>query len=56
MTEPHPAWHDMTDAQKFDFLHEWMMNVTNRLQDHGGLLHNHHERLLKVEGKVEDTS
>ena len=44
-----PAYENMTDEQKFKFIHDWLMNVSTRLEEHGRLINGLHQRLRKVE-------
>jgi uncharacterized protein YydD (DUF2326 family) len=44
-----PVWKEMTVEQKFEFLHEWLMNVEGRLKNVRADIQDLHERLQKVE-------
>jgi hypothetical protein len=44
-----PAFKDMTSEQKFEFIHDWLMNVSGRLEEHGRLINGLHQRLEKAE-------
>jgi hypothetical protein len=50
----YPAWNQMTDAQKFEFLHEWLMNVEGAITRLGAQDQHLFERLRKVEAKAEE--
>ncbi len=44
----YPGWNEMTDAQKFDFLHEWLMNVERAIKNLRADIRGLHERLPQV--------
>jgi hypothetical protein len=48
----YPAWKDMTDHQKLEFLYEWCERMSREIQSQGGWIHGLHARLEKVEAKV----
>jgi hypothetical protein len=45
----YPPWKDMSDAQKFEFLHEWLERVSLAVQTLQGATQGLHERLRVVE-------
>jgi hypothetical protein len=44
-----PAWNDQTIEQKLDFLHEWLMNTNQALNNLRAATQGLHERLRVVE-------
>jgi hypothetical protein len=48
----YPTWADMTDKQKFDFLHEWCERLSRAMEQQQAVTQSLHERLRVVEGKV----
>jgi hypothetical protein len=46
-----PAWDQMTDAQKFEFLNKWCQNISTKVDEHTSTIQMLHERLLAVEAK-----
>jgi hypothetical protein len=51
---PYPVWKEMKPEEKFEFLHEWLMNVERAIKSLGAQTQGLHERLRRVEGKVEE--
>jgi hypothetical protein len=49
MPTNYPAWKDQTVEQKFDFLHEWLMNVEITVRDLRADTRGLGERLRAVE-------
>jgi hypothetical protein len=52
----YPDWNAMTDAQKFEFLHEWLINVEGAIKRLGSQDQALFERLRRVEAKAEETA
>jgi hypothetical protein len=50
---PYPVWKEMKPEEKFEFLHEWLMNIERAIKSLGAQTQGLHERLRLVEGKVE---
>jgi hypothetical protein len=53
-TMAYPVWKEMKPEEKFEFLHEWLMNVERAIKSLGAQTQGLHERLRRVEGKVEE--
>ena len=53
---PYPAWKEMTDEEKFDFLHQWCENLSRSVQQQGAWIQHLHERLRAVEAKAGGTA
>jgi hypothetical protein len=47
-----PAWKDMTDQQKFDFLHEWCANMSRQIDRQGAMINDLYYRLSEVDKKT----
>jgi hypothetical protein len=45
----YPVWNEMTAAQKFEFLHEWLMNVEGAIKSLRADIRGLHERLQQAE-------
>lgn len=44
-----PGWDNATDDEKLDLLHDWLMKVSDRLQQHTESIQLLHERVRKLE-------
>jgi hypothetical protein len=47
----YPAWKEMSDDQKFSFLHEWCENLTHKVEMQERTIQYLHEHLQAAEGK-----
>jgi hypothetical protein len=45
-----PAWDQMTDKEKLEFLQEYCDNQARKVEQQGGWINDLHARLRKVEG------
>ena len=48
----YPAWHEMSDQEKFEFLRERCMVLSNAVGSLGDQVQGLHERLYKLEGMM----
>jgi len=44
-----PAWADMTDQEKFEFLNQWCENLSRNLELRGQEIQGLHQRLKRAE-------
>ncbi len=52
----YPAWKDMTDPQRFDFLNEWCARLSSAIEEQRAVSQSLQERLSRVEAKIAETS
>ena len=49
MTEKIPDWNTATSDKKFDLLHDWLTNISTKLEAQEREIQRLHERLRKLE-------
>ena len=51
----YPAWNEMCDPEKFEFLREQYMTLSSAVGGLGRQVQSLHEKLQKLEGMIEGT-
>ena len=50
----YPIWNEMKPEEKFEFLHEWLINIESKIKSLSAQDQGLFERLRRVEAKVEE--